>query len=121
MAYNAEDVSMTMRDVKDFAESFKDVFHEFYEVVRTVEVHMEENTYRVEVLKGSDGIYTARYWIERQVILQPEERNEQGNLVKPASMRAFVKDIWVAVNMHDPDAALAQALGFLRDSRPRAA
>jgi hypothetical protein len=49
-------------------------FSEVYHVVRTAMVVMDAQTYRIEVFKGyatAAAAYTARYWVQRHVTLQP--------------------------------------------------
>ena len=49
-------------------------FSEVYEVVRTAVVVLDEQTYRIEVLKGyatPDVPYIARCWVQQQVTVSP--------------------------------------------------
>ena len=62
-------------ELEKLAASRKDTFSEMYEVVRTIEVVMDDEKYRVEIVKGvEDGgvYYDARYLVNRELILQPK-------------------------------------------------
>jgi hypothetical protein len=80
-------------ELETLAASRKDTFSEMYEVVRTVEVVMDDEKYRVEIVKGVDhgGVYyDARYLVNRELILQPKTyADEAGRLSKPEEMRVW--------------------------------
>ena len=51
-----------------------DAFSAVYQVVRTVVVVMDEQTYRIEVLKGYANVaapYIARCWVQQHVTVSP--------------------------------------------------
>ena len=110
-------------ELEKLAASRKDTFSEMYEVVRTIEVVMDDEKYRVEIVKGvEDGgvYYDARYLVNRELILQPKTyADEAGRLSKPEEMRVWVEHRYVWVHLPDPDSALAEALTFLSEGRKK--
>jgi hypothetical protein len=92
---------------------------EAYEIVRTVEVVMDDHRYRIEVVKShwnSNMPFTTREYVAEDVMMTRE--SPEG--AKPEPMQVWVdcgEAPWTAGN--DPDAALAQALGFLADRKRR--
>ena len=67
-------------DLQALSLRFKDTFSEMLEVVRTIEVEMDENTYRIDIVCGIGGagtFYNPRYFIERAFILQPESYSDK--------------------------------------------
>ncbi len=94
-------------------------FSEAYEVVRTVEIGLDQQTYRIEVLKGYSNPsipFTTRGWMLSGVTLQPTYPLSYGqHHAKPTGMSLWVDlDLpWTAAK--DPDQALAQALGWLAE------
>ncbi len=89
-----------------------------YEVAKTVEVVIGENTYRIEVLKSYSNPnvpFTTRALIQEEVILTP---------AFPEGAKQEPMEVWVDYDLPwtegaDADSALAQALGFLGDQTKR--
>ena len=106
-------------------EKYKDsgIFSEVYEVVRTVIIVMDDETYRIEVQKCYSNPkvpYTARYWVQENVTVQPTYPQTGDKFDrKPEEMAVWIHyDLpWVAQN--DPDIALSQALEFLAEGKRR--
>jgi hypothetical protein len=58
-------------ELEKLAAGWKDRFSAVYEVVQTVEVVMDDETYRVEIVKGVDGgaaFYNAKCTVKRTFI-----------------------------------------------------
>jgi hypothetical protein len=110
-------------DLQALSLRFKDTFSEMLEVVRTIEVEMDENTYRIDIVCGIGGagtFYNARYFIERTFILQPESySDEKGTRSEPERASVWVDCQCGWVHAQDPDVAVAQALGFLAEGKKR--
>ena len=102
-----------------------DAFSAVYHVVRTAVVVMDEQTYRIEVLKGygtTDAPYTARCWVQQHVTIHS---TAPGAPRKGARTDEGVT-IWVdhpfpsPVEAKRPKMALAQALACLAEQRASA-
>ena len=101
-------------------ESWKDFnLSEAYEVVKTAIVVMDEETYRIEVLKSYSNPsvpFSTRAWIEEDVTVQPTyPQGPKGFERQPES-----REVWVDYDLpwtarDTADGALAQALGFLAE------
>jgi hypothetical protein len=99
-----------------------ETFSEVYQVVRTAVVVMDEQTYRIDVLKGystAAAPYTARCWVQQHVTVQP---------TAPAAPRKGERKdegvtIWVEYHLASPvegkgrKVVLAQALASLAEQR----
>ena len=95
---------------------FKGVFSELYEVVRAVDVIMDTNRYRIEILKACHTepvCYEAHYWIGRDAVqpTTPEEIVTESD--GPDGVAILVKHPYVWIRSEDPEIALRHALDFL--------
>jgi hypothetical protein len=102
-----------------------DAFSAVYHVVRTAVVVMDEQTYRIEVLKGyatTAAPYTARCWVQQHVTVPP---------TAPATPRKGARKdervtMWVEhpfpspADGKRPKMALAHALACLAEQRASA-
>ena len=92
-------------------------FTEVYEVVHTVDVTMNHDMYRIEVLKDysrSSFEYVVRYYLRQAMTVQPSFPSDGGIFSRtPESMYVWVYTHFPDVHADTPDRALAQALGFM--------
>ncbi len=105
-----------MRNPLENAEQL-DAFSEVYEVVRTAEVVMDRDRYRIEILKGYSNPnvpYSTRCCRQEIFVLEEAEQIENGKRVSGHVTRTT----WVETDLpwtskDTPDSALSQALAFL--------
>jgi len=108
--------------MSEVLERFKDRLNEVYEVVRTVEVVTpQRRIIRIEILKNYTkgelsgfSSYVARYWENSATHLQPSYPQKNGKFTKPPEDAQILWEVsYPWVDAPSPDAALAQALGFV--------
>ncbi|NLG85572.1 MAG: hypothetical protein GX493_13460 [Firmicutes bacterium] len=95
---------------------FSQYFSEIYEVVRTVEVVMNEQTYRVEIVRSgscSDRHYYSRVWKLEDVVIQLAYPEDQNRPTRKTQLWIRHSQPWI--HQTDPDIALRQALHFLSE------
>jgi hypothetical protein len=97
---------------------------EIYEIVKSVEISKEDNTYRIEVLRDYSAqniCFCVRAYVRELVSINRESfRNDatDNRLIEDRHIWADFSDFpWV--NMPDPKKALSQALGFLEERAHR--
>ena len=99
-----------------FKKTYKDIFTQVDEVAQSVEVVMDGEQYRIEVLRAHDerqGCW-ARCWVLRDLTLQPTYSEAGQETPQPESMQVFVKnETFPWVNKSYPKDALCDALDFL--------
>jgi len=96
---------------------------EAYEVVRTAVVWKDNRKYRIEVLKcfsNPNTPYVVDYSVEEAITAQPTNPQEKGEFVRDVESMRVWRDVDLPhVAMPDPDAALTEALSFLRERSQR--
>jgi hypothetical protein len=105
-----------------YKKTYKDIFTELDEVVHTVEVVMDDEQYRIEVLRAHDErqMFSARCWVLKDLTLQPTYPEAGQRKPNPGSMRVFVKhDAFPWVNQRYANGALNQALQFLAQGKKK--
>ncbi len=94
-------------------------FSEAYEVVRTVDVWVNLQHFRIEVLRcfsNPNTPYVVQYYKEETVEIQHTYPQTLGKFDRDVESVRIWKDIDVAnVRMPDAEAALNQAIGFLSE------
>lgn len=93
---------------------------EFYFVEKSVEVVVEiadePQKIRIEAHKGKSGSYCTRSFIQKDITVQLTCPQESGRFArKPESISVWANYDLPWTDHDSPDAALAQALGFLAD------
>jgi hypothetical protein len=102
-----------------------DAFSEVYQVVRTAVVVMDEQMYRIEVLKGyatTAAPYTARCWVQQHVTVSPTApATPRKGARKDESVTMWVDHPFPSpVEGKRPNMALTQALACLAEQRASA-
>ena len=106
-----------------YKKAYKGVFTELDEVVHTLEVVMDDEQYRIEVLRAHDErqMFSARCWVLKDLTLQPTYPEAGQRKPKPESMQVFVKHYtfpWVN-NERYANSALSRALQFLAQGKKK--
>jgi hypothetical protein len=89
---------------------------ETIDVVVTLKATKESARIRLEALKETSGKYSVKSYIEEHFTLQPTYPKEHGkNPTPPRDVLVWVDYALPWVDRDSADAALTQALGFLRE------
>ncbi|MGO9062985.1 MAG: hypothetical protein ACLQU2_37325 [Candidatus Binataceae bacterium] len=98
-------------ELSEIAKAFNGFFNDVYEVVRTVEL-WKEDAYRIEILKGPDGRYAARYWKLVKAPIKFGYKENGDPIVQD-------EDVWMKCDFgevhldENADMAFRQALNFV--------
>src|SRR5437016_1380318 len=102
---------------------FSEMFSEMYDIVRTVEVVVNEQRYRIEVVKGYSNTaipYSIRCYVEENVTVQPTYPITHGRHEgKPEDIAVWTHFSLSWVIRDTADGALAQGLSFLHEAAGR--
>jgi hypothetical protein len=105
-----------------YKKSYKDIFTELDEVIHIVEVLMDGEQYRIEVLRAHDErqMFWARCWVLKDLTLQPTYPEGRQKQPQPESMQVFVKhDTFPWVHERYANHALNRALQFFAERKKK--